>query len=87
MGSAISRSLASRIGSNTAPISLPEAELNLTVCGNSLRNDVNGFELAAATLTHDLGTLGLRSDLVFVDYAAFLQRSWSELGPYLEVFA
>ena len=28
-----------------------------------------------------------RSDLVFVDYAAFLQRSWSELGPYLEVFA
>jgi hypothetical protein len=27
-----------------------------------------------------------RSDLVFVDYAAFLQRSWSELGPYLEVF-
>jgi len=28
-----------------------------------------------------------RSDLVFVDYAAFLQRSWSELGPYMDVFA
>ncbi len=28
-----------------------------------------------------------RSDLVFVDYAAFLQRSWSELGPYIDVFA
>jgi len=28
-----------------------------------------------------------RSDLVFVDYASFLQRSWSELGPYVDVFA
>jgi hypothetical protein len=28
-----------------------------------------------------------RSDLVFVDYAAFLQRSWPELGPYLDVFS
>ncbi len=28
-----------------------------------------------------------KSDLVFVDYAAFLQRSWSELGPYVDVFA
>ncbi len=28
-----------------------------------------------------------KSDLVFVDYASFLQRSWSELGPYIDVFA
>jgi hypothetical protein len=28
-----------------------------------------------------------RSEILFVDYACFLQRSWPELGTYLEVFA
>jgi hypothetical protein len=27
------------------------------------------------------------SDILFVDYASFLQRSWSELGAYIEIFA
>ena len=28
-----------------------------------------------------------KSDILFIDYAAFLQRSWSELGAYIEIFA
>lgn len=28
-----------------------------------------------------------RSEILFVDYACFLQRSWSELGTYIDIFA
>ena len=28
-----------------------------------------------------------QSDILFVDYACFLQRSWSDLGIYIEIFA
>ncbi|MCP4371968.1 MAG: hypothetical protein GY797_28195 [Deltaproteobacteria bacterium] len=27
-----------------------------------------------------------QSDILFVDYACFLQRSWSELGSYIDIF-
>jgi hypothetical protein len=28
-----------------------------------------------------------KSEILFIDYATFLQRSWSELGNYIEIFA
>ncbi len=28
-----------------------------------------------------------RSEILFIDYACFLQRSWPELGTYLEIFS
>lgn len=27
-----------------------------------------------------------KSDILFIDHASFLQRSWSELGTYIEIF-
>jgi len=49
----------------------------------------SGVARSLIKINDDAHLLGInpKSDILFVDYAAFLQRAWSELGAYIEICA
>ncbi len=49
----------------------------------------SGYVRSIIKFNDDAHIKGLKpqSEILFVDDACFLQRSWSELGPYINIFA